>query len=603
MDKLINHLNDQIEKINLTTSEIGLSHELKEDKIKSFMEAIEQFASDQCALVEKEKQDIIKATENTHRSILSYKRLMGEYVANTAIIDPNKSLKDNLQEMQQELIQVKEKYNEKLLHVQELHTQLGALSSALGNFVNKNLIATTEIDVSSLAVNSLEDELQRAEHEYANRKALVDHSVNEMCNILATLGLDITQNKRDSLIMEYHLETNPTNKMKLCNMFVSDDNMSWIVQRNAELKEIKEKIEGRKEELTQKLKHLWNRLRINQEECEVFLMANRGLTQEELMCYEQELQRLLVLKQDRIGEFIERAREELKLLWDQLYYSETQRQHFLPAYSSELTDEVLEAHENEISRLRLEVEDSKYILDRIDKYMQLKEEIEEFEASTRDPNRLFGKGQRDPGRLLREEKFRKRVDRELPKLRMELEGSLLEYEALKSRPFLVNGKPYLDVIYEAKETVQQKPAVTTPKTPKRETIPRKPFTSPRTTSNKYHMFNTPQFNRTQTYHTTTELKPTRIDNSISILHRVRERNIRKRPQKPIRKGHFGSDDDDIEEEAEKIIVNQNGRNQAKQTSIKQRQVDAEFESDDNLGVNLDIFDDGPDFSDMSDIDS
>ncbi|EIE91357.1 hypothetical protein RO3G_16068 [Rhizopus delemar RA 99-880] len=588
MDKLINHLNDQIERINLTTSEIGLSHELKEDKIKSFMEAIEQFASDQCALVEKEKQDIIKATENTHRSILSYKRLMGEYVANTAIIDPNKSLKDNLQEMQQELIQVKEKYNEKLLHVQ--------------------------------AVNSLEDELQRAEHEYANRKALVDHSVNEMCNIIATLGLDTTQNKRDNLIMEYHLETNPTNKMKLCNMFVSDDNMSWIAQRNAELKEIKEEIEGRKEELTQKLKHLWNRLRIDQEECEVFLMANRGLTQEELMCYEQELQRLLVLKQDRIGEFIERAREELKSLWDQLYYSETQRQHFLPAYSSknkpcikktylttqcvgELTDEVLEAHENEISRLRLEVEDSKYILDRIDKYMQLKEEIEEFEASTRDPNRLFGKGQRDPGRLLREEKFRKRVDRELPKLRMELEGSLLEYEALKSRPFLVNGKPYLDVIYEAKETVQQKPAVTTPKTPKRETMPRKPFTSPRTTSNKYHMFNTPQFNRTQTYHTTTELKPTRIDNSISILHRVRERNIRKRPQKPIRKGHFGSDDDDIEEEAEKIIVNQNGRNQAKQTPIKQRQVDAEFESDDNLGVNLDIFDDGPDFSDMSDIDS
>lgn len=112
---------------------------------------------------------------------------------------------------------------------------MGALSSALGNFVNKNLIATTEIDVSSLAVNSLEDELQRAEHEYANRKTLVDHSVNEMCNILATLGLDTTQNKRDSLIMEYHLETNPTNKMKLCNMFVSDDNMSWIAQRNAEV--------------------------------------------------------------------------------------------------------------------------------------------------------------------------------------------------------------------------------------------------------------------------------------------------------------------------------------------------------------------------------
>lgn len=38
---------------------------------------------------------------------------------------------------------------------------------------------------------------------------------------------------------------------------------------------------------------------------------------------------------------------------------------------------------------------------------------------------------------------------------MELEGSLLEYEALKSRPFMVYGKPYLDVIYEANEEAAQ----------------------------------------------------------------------------------------------------------------------------------------------------
>lgn len=80
--------------------------------------------------------------------------------------------------------------------------------------------------------------------------------------------------------------------------------------------------------------------------------------------------------------------------------------------------------------------------------MKLKKEVEEFEATTRDPNRLFSKGQRDPGRLLREEKFRKRISRELPKVIKELEGSLLEYEAMKGRPFLVHGRPYYDVIYE-----------------------------------------------------------------------------------------------------------------------------------------------------------
>lgn len=38
------------------------------------------------------------------------------------------------------------------------------------------------------------------------------------------------------------------------------------------------------------------------------------------------------------------------------------------------------------------------------------------QASMSDPNRLFGKGQRDPGRLLREEKFRRRIAREMPKV-------------------------------------------------------------------------------------------------------------------------------------------------------------------------------------------
>lgn len=65
------------------------------------------------------------------------------------------------------------------------------------------------------------------------------------------------------------------------------------------------------------------------------------------------------------------------------------------------------------------------------------------------------------------------------------------------------------------------------------------------------MFNTPQFNRTRHFQVTAEnMTPTKEDRSITVLHRVRERNIRKRSQKPIRRGHFGSDDDDDEEEAE-----------------------------------------------------
>jgi hypothetical protein len=55
-----------------------------------------------------------------------------------------------------------------------------------------------------------------------------------------------------------------------------------------------------------------------------------------------------------------------------------------------------------------------------------------------DPNRLFGKGQRDPGRLLREEKFRRRIARELPKVRAQttLWSSMGQRRANLNRIFL-----------------------------------------------------------------------------------------------------------------------------------------------------------------------
>jgi hypothetical protein len=93
--------------------------------------------------------------------------------------------------------------------------------------------------------------------------------------------------------------------------------------------------------------------------------------------------------------------------------------------------------------------------------MRLRKEVSEFEASTKDPNRLFSsKGnQRDPGRLLREEKFRKRISRELPKTTKELEGALAEFESIKGRPFFVYGQPYLQVIINNKESSSQEDKV------------------------------------------------------------------------------------------------------------------------------------------------
>lgn len=53
----------------------------------------------------------------------------------------------------------------------------------------------------------------------------------------------------------------------------------------------------------------------------------------------------------------------------------------------------------------------------IKRYFDICEEEKELAAAASDQTRLLGRGSRDPGRLLREEKMRKRVSKEKPRVR------------------------------------------------------------------------------------------------------------------------------------------------------------------------------------------
>ena len=115
---------------------------------------------------------------------------------------------------------------------------------------------------------------------------------------------------------------------------------------------------------------------------------------------------------------------------------------FAASRSDMATEEILLAHEMEKHRLLEEKATKEPVLMRLDKYFELLDEMSQLEvgllfccdclhlpiltsacgryflqASANDPARLTGKGQRgDPGRLLREEKLRKRVAVQKPKV-------------------------------------------------------------------------------------------------------------------------------------------------------------------------------------------
>jgi hypothetical protein len=83
--------------------------------------------------------------------------------------------------------------------------------------------------------------------------------------------------------------------------------------------------------------------------------------------------------------------------------------------ADEHTEELLTIHETEIRRLKEERRLKAPLLANIKKYFDICEEEKELAAAASDQTRLLGRG-RDPGRLLREEKMRKRVTKEKPRV-------------------------------------------------------------------------------------------------------------------------------------------------------------------------------------------
>ena len=58
------------------------------------------------------------------------------------------------------------------------------------------------------------------------------------------------------------------------------------------------------------------------------MQANRGTTPHAIQAYEEELERMIDLKRERMGEFIWNARSEIESLWNELMTGEDERADF-----------------------------------------------------------------------------------------------------------------------------------------------------------------------------------------------------------------------------------------------------------------------------------
>ena len=91
-----------------------------------------------------------------------------------------------------------------------------------------------------------------------------------------------------------------------------------------------------------------------------------------------------------------------------------------PLTSDIFTDASLASHEYEVKRLESLVNARQNALSLVKRHMELVAEKQHLEESSKDPSRLTQRGAQAAGRLLQEEKVRKKLSKELPKVRPDI---------------------------------------------------------------------------------------------------------------------------------------------------------------------------------------
>ena len=294
-------------------------------------------------------------------------------------------------------------------------------------------------DLSPSYVTSLDQEFTRVYEEYTRRVTLVRSLAEDMVSLWAELGTP--QAQTDSIIVQNYRDSPE-------QLGLHEDDINRLQSRRDRLVDDKRGRERKIKELKNTIEGLWDRLGVEDLDRKRFLAGNRGCGLRAINEFESELDRLNELKRQNLHLFVEDARYKLQELWDSLYFSDEEMLEFTPAFSDVVSDALLSAHEDEIARLETLKEQRAPTLQLVDKHRSLTKDRNDLEASSQDASRLIAKKgeRRDPGKLLREEKQRKRIAKDLPKVETELKKVLEQWEDDYGRPFLVRGERYLDQV-------------------------------------------------------------------------------------------------------------------------------------------------------------
>ncbi|EPY52798.1 antiparallel microtubule cross-linking factor Ase1 [Schizosaccharomyces cryophilus OY26] len=336
-------------------------------------------------------------------------------------------------------------YDKKVSTIKVLYQQLEQTCKQLGTpFAIPDFENAFLSDVSDVFLDSLRLRNEEARKELDSRLELVNNLESEIIQLWMEIGVESIDEPSFQELKNTHMNRPP----QFC---VPQLLITKLYEQKDMLVNMKEKCVMQINAFRDEVHDLWEKLNINAADY-AHLEQSSGVYREDLAKWETQLQNLQELKKQHIPVFIEDARGKIKKAWDVLFYTDEQRRSFSPAFEENLTEDSLSAHEQYLKFLENEARENKHFLNLIAKYSSLLEGKRELEASANDSSRLMQRGRREPGLLLREEKIRKRLSRDLPKVQALLIPEISSWEEKNQRPFMFEGEHLLQKLKEPPQT-------------------------------------------------------------------------------------------------------------------------------------------------------
>jgi len=450
-NQLINIANGALARLKEIWDEMGLEFEGRKSLLQQLSNDVAYVYNNRVKMEEEHRDTLKEKVASNLEKIYRFSSALGEDVQPIEEELQQLPLKQRFEKVSLVLEDIDKKKEERVVLLEELHENLKELwdqlnlRSEVSSAVLEEFSSFSENELTLNRVKAYQQEIELAKIEKTKRTSMVHNLSCQILELFAELGMDAEKSgdEFEKSIVKGNVGLTKATIARLHDL------------KESLLKE-KKKREDTIKEYAIKITGLWNRLEVSEEERVAFFDLNTGLSLDVLKACETELKRLEELKKIRMKEMILHARNELRTLWDQLAYNEDERRAFVYAFSEEYTEPVLNIHEKEIEKLNTKLAALLPILKMIERREEILKEKVEFEQITSDPTRLLSKKPRDPGRLLREEKIRKTIEKELPKVEAKLQQTLSEWESKNRQQFLWHGERYLDRMDDQQEREREK---------------------------------------------------------------------------------------------------------------------------------------------------